>query len=60
MGPSPYLWFLHAEPQVLDLNYKSLGDPDFTGRFVLTQWRNLHQNDKSICVPALTCLFVHA
>ena len=35
MGPSPYLWFLHAKQ------------------------RDLHQNDKSIWVPAIISGFVH-
>ena len=60
MGPSPYLWLLHANKRLLEQNYKSLEVPGLSCHFVRAKQRNLHQNDKSICVPALVCGFVHA
>ena len=33
MGPSPYLWFLHAKQRLFEKIYKSLWAPDLTCRF---------------------------
>ena len=44
----------------MDKNYLSLWVQDITGRFVQAKQRHLHQNNKSIWVPALICGFVHA
>ena len=60
MGPFPHLWFLQAKQGLLDQNYKSLWVLDLTCRFVHVERRDLHQNDKSILVPALIRSFVHA
>ena len=40
MGPSPYLWFLHAKQRLLEQNYKSLWVPDLTCRFVHAKQRD--------------------
>ena len=52
MGPSPHLRFLHTKQLVLAQNYKSLWDPDLTCPFVQSKRPDLHQNIKSILVPA--------
>ena len=52
MGPSPHLRFLHTKLRVLAQNYKSLWVPDLTCPFVQSKRPDLHQNIKSILVPA--------
>ena len=59
MGPSPYLWFLHAKPRLLDPNNKSLWVPDINCRFVHAIQRDYHQNYLSLWFPAFTT-FLHA
>ena len=54
MGPSPYLWFLHAKQRLLEQNYKSLWVPDLTCRFVRAKQRDETQ---ALQVPALICFF---
>ena len=59
---SPYgsqpSWVVYAyKTATLDRNNKSLWVPDITCRFVYANRRDLHQNDKSISVPALIFLF---
>ena len=40
MGPSPFLWLLHAKQRFLEQNYKSVWDPDLTCRFVHANQRD--------------------
>ena len=40
MGPSPHLYFLHAQQRLLDQNYKSLWVTDLTCRFVHSKQRD--------------------
>ena len=56
MGPSPHVLFLDAKQWLLDWIKKYMS-PDVTCRFVHANQRDLHQNDKSIWVPALICVF---
>ena len=57
MGPSTYLWFVHAKQILLDQNYKSLWVPDLTCHFVQVKQRDYHQNYLCLWVPALICSF---
>ena len=57
MGPSPHLWFLHANQWLLDQNYKFQWVPDLTCPFVYAKQCDMYQNIKSIWVPDLICGF---
>ena len=59
MGPSPYLWFLHAKQRLLDPNNKSLWVPDIACRFMHAKQRDLLQTYKYVWVPDLICGFEH-
>ena len=83
MGPSPHLWFLHAKQRLLDQWTSLYGcqtspvvlcmqNSAFWSRisvsmgpipdlqFLHAKQRVFDQNYKSLCVPDLTCPFVHA
>ena len=55
MCSSPRLWFCAFKTATLALELLVLWAPDLTFPFVQSKRRDLHQNIKSIMVPALIC-----
>ena len=60
IGPSPYLWFLHAKQRLLEQNYKSLWVPDMTCCFVLAKQRNSASELLVSMGPSPHVCFLHA